>query len=154
MKAIAILLLASLPVPQVHTPSGPGSQPGPHFAQQATATPRKGGKWYLARTGHAVYDFLGGRAAYKERLATSSTRLVWLRVQRPLARFSIEASLRACKQALAAVPRRPAFVLGVVKDRCVHATAGSQGLPGPVVSRREVRHRRSAHACCPPPVRR
>jgi hypothetical protein len=58
MKAIAILLLASLPVPQVHTPSGQGSQPGPHFVQQqAAATPRKGGKWYLARTGHAVYCY-------------------------------------------------------------------------------------------------
>ena len=55
MKAIAILILASLPVPQV---SSPATQPTPHFAQQQTAkASRKGGKWYLANTGHAVYCF-------------------------------------------------------------------------------------------------
>lgn len=54
MKVLTVLLLASLPVPQVHT-----SNPQPHFAQQAStaAAPRKGGKWYLARTGHAVYCY-------------------------------------------------------------------------------------------------
>jgi len=57
MKALAILLLASLPVPQVHTTGGQGSQPGPHFIQQTAAAPKKGGKWYLARTGHAVYCY-------------------------------------------------------------------------------------------------
>jgi CelD/BcsL family acetyltransferase involved in cellulose biosynthesis len=62
-----------------------------------------------ARAGHAVYDLLGGSASNKERLATSTTRLVWLRVQRPLARFSIEQSLRRWKQALATVPRRLAL---------------------------------------------
>jgi CelD/BcsL family acetyltransferase involved in cellulose biosynthesis len=61
-----------------------------------------------ARAGHAVYDLLGG-GPYKERLATSATRLVWLRVQRPLARFSIEANLRKWKQVLAQVPRRLAL---------------------------------------------
>jgi hypothetical protein len=57
MNAIAILLLASLPVPQVQLPRGEASQPAPHFAQQTTQAPRKGGKWYLARTGHAVYCY-------------------------------------------------------------------------------------------------
>jgi hypothetical protein len=56
MNIIAILLLASLPVPQVQLPRGT-SQPAPHFAQQTTQSPRKGGKWYLARTGHAVYCY-------------------------------------------------------------------------------------------------
>lgn len=55
MKAIAILILASLPVPQI---SRPAVQPEPHFAQQQSAkASRKGGKWYLARTGHAVYCY-------------------------------------------------------------------------------------------------
>lgn len=55
MKAIAILILASLPVPQV---SRPVSQSAPHFAQQETArAPRKGGQWYLAGSGHAVYCY-------------------------------------------------------------------------------------------------
>ncbi len=56
MKALAILLLASLPVPQISLP-WQSSQPKPHFAEQAQATPRKGGKWYFARTGHAVYCY-------------------------------------------------------------------------------------------------
>lgn len=55
MKAIAILVLASLPVPQI---SHPASQPKPHFTQvEAAKASRKGGKWYLARSGHAVYCF-------------------------------------------------------------------------------------------------
>jgi hypothetical protein len=55
MKAIAILVLASLPVPQI---SRPAAQPKPHFVQQQNAqASRKGGKWYLARTGHAVYCY-------------------------------------------------------------------------------------------------
>ena len=62
MKIFAVLLLASLPVPQVQLrgfqiPEGQRGQPEPHFAEAAQATPRKGGKWYLARTGHAVYCF-------------------------------------------------------------------------------------------------
>lgn len=55
MKAVAILILASLPVPRVQLPRQ--SQPQAHFAQQAQATPHKGGKWYFARTGHAVYCY-------------------------------------------------------------------------------------------------
>jgi hypothetical protein len=55
MKAIAILILASLPVPQIGRPA---DQRKPHFAQQQTAQgPRKGGKWYLTRSGHAAYCF-------------------------------------------------------------------------------------------------
>ena len=67
MKFLAVLLLASLPVPQVQLPGvqSPGVQsndvdrarPEPHFAQQARVTSRRGGKWYFARTGHAVYCF-------------------------------------------------------------------------------------------------
>jgi hypothetical protein len=55
MKAIAILILASLPVPQVQGPQN--TQPQAHFSQRAPVTPRKGGKWYFARTGHAVYCY-------------------------------------------------------------------------------------------------
>ena len=54
MKSIAILILASLPVPQLARPV----QPEPQLNQQVTAkAPRKGGKWYLARTGHAVFCY-------------------------------------------------------------------------------------------------
>ncbi len=54
MKSIAILILASLPIPQV---SRPAAQP--HFAQpqKVAKAPRKAGKWYLTRTGHAAYCF-------------------------------------------------------------------------------------------------
>jgi len=57
MKGLAILLLASLPVPQVQVSHGVRVQSEPRFAQQASTPQRKGGKWYLARTGHAVYCF-------------------------------------------------------------------------------------------------
>lgn len=53
MNALAILLLASLPVSQVQIV--PRARPEPHFVKQAAATPHKQGKWYFARTGHAVY---------------------------------------------------------------------------------------------------
>lgn len=49
---------------------------------------------YNALAGHSTYDLLGGHATYKENLATGANRLVWLRVQRPLARFSIENNVR------------------------------------------------------------
>jgi hypothetical protein len=55
MKAIAILILASLPVPQVQL--SPHSQPQAHFAEEAKAAPHKRGQWYFARTGHAVYCY-------------------------------------------------------------------------------------------------
>ncbi|HEY5950467.1 MAG TPA: GNAT family N-acetyltransferase, partial [Kofleriaceae bacterium] len=45
---------------------------------------------YNALAGHSFYDLLGGRAKYKENLATGIGRRVWLRVQRPQARFSLE----------------------------------------------------------------
>lgn len=48
-----------------------------------------------ARAGHAVYDLLGGEARYKHSLATDETQLVWARVQRRLARFAIEETLRS-----------------------------------------------------------
>jgi hypothetical protein len=56
MKSIAILILASLPVPQITRPVTP---PEPHFSQKQTAkaASRKGGKWYLTRSGHAAYCF-------------------------------------------------------------------------------------------------
>ena len=50
---------------------------------------------YNALAGHAIYDLLGGQARYKDNLATGMNRLVWLRVQRPLARFSIEDRVRS-----------------------------------------------------------
>ncbi|MBS1121927.1 MAG: cellulose biosynthesis protein CelD, partial [Deltaproteobacteria bacterium] len=53
-----------------------------------------------ARAGHVTYDFLGGDARYKHSLATNEVRLVWGRVQRPLARFAIEDRLRSWKHAL------------------------------------------------------
>jgi hypothetical protein len=55
MKTIAILILASLPVSPVQVQKQ--KQPQPHFTQQAQAAPQKGGKWYFARTGHAVYCY-------------------------------------------------------------------------------------------------
>ena len=57
MNVIAVLLLASLPVPQVQLPDLQRARPQPHFAHSAHVTPPKGGKWYFARTGHAVYCF-------------------------------------------------------------------------------------------------
>ena len=84
MKAIAILILASLPVPQVQfsnfkisngqVSNAVGAQPSPHFKQIATA-PRKGGIWYFARSGHAVYCYgpvmtLPNRDGEIERVAT------------------------------------------------------------------------------------
>jgi hypothetical protein len=57
MKLIATLLFASLPVPQVQNSLVQTAQPAPHFVQQAKATPRARGKWYFARTGHAVYCY-------------------------------------------------------------------------------------------------
>lgn len=49
---------------------------------------------YNALSGHSFYDLLGGQAAYKENLATGAHRLIWLRVRRPLARLSLEDSVR------------------------------------------------------------
>lgn len=57
MKIIATLLLASLPVPQVPSGIVQNAQPTPHFLQQAQLKPRQHGKWYFAKTGHAVYCY-------------------------------------------------------------------------------------------------
>jgi hypothetical protein len=75
MKAFAILLLASLPVPQVQLFHAENPQPSPHFAEQAKAPAHKGGQWYFARTGHAVYCYgpvmtLPNQAGDIERVAT------------------------------------------------------------------------------------
>ena len=75
MNAFAILLLASLPVPQVQLFRAPSPQPEPRFAQQAKAVRHKGGKWYFARTGHAVYCYgpvmtLPNQTGSIERVAT------------------------------------------------------------------------------------
>jgi hypothetical protein len=75
MNAFAILLLASLPVSPVQLSSGANPQPEPHFVQQATVPHHKGGKWYFARTGHAVYCYgpvmtLPNQSGSIERVAT------------------------------------------------------------------------------------
>jgi hypothetical protein len=57
MNTFAILLLASLPVPQVQLFRAASPQTSPHFAQQAKEPAHKGGQWYFARTGHAVYCY-------------------------------------------------------------------------------------------------
>ena len=56
---------------------------------------------YDAAAGHAIYDPLGGDARYKEQLATGATRLRWLRIQRRLPWFALEARLRSWKHARA-----------------------------------------------------
>ena len=72
MKAIGILLLASLSVPQVQVRH---ELQQPHFPQQARTTHHRGGQWYFARTGHAVYCYgpvmtLPNRQGQIERVAT------------------------------------------------------------------------------------
>jgi hypothetical protein len=57
MKILATLLLASLSVPQVPNNLAQNPQPMPHFAELAKPASRKSGKWYFARSGHAVYCF-------------------------------------------------------------------------------------------------
>lgn len=68
----------------------------PGYLCQAAAVER------AAAAGHAIYDFLGGDARYKASLSTDTTRLTWLRVQRRLARFSIEHRMRRWKRAYTA----------------------------------------------------
>lgn len=75
MNAFAILLLASLPVSQVQLFHPADPQASPHFTQQAKEPARKGGQWYFARTGHAVYCYgpvmtLPNQAGTIERVAT------------------------------------------------------------------------------------
>lgn len=56
MKAIMVLLLASLPVPQVQF-RRPKATLSVADSRPAKPAFRKGGKWYLARSGHAVYCY-------------------------------------------------------------------------------------------------
>lgn len=50
-----------------------------------------------AARGHAIYDPLGGSSRYKEALSTGASRMQWLRVQRKLPQFALEARLRRWK---------------------------------------------------------
>jgi hypothetical protein len=72
---VAILLLASLSVPQVQVPRAANANKEPHFTQHAFVPQHKGGQWYFARTGHAVYCYgpvmtLPDRQGEIERVAT------------------------------------------------------------------------------------
>jgi len=51
MKALTLALLLSLPVPQV-VPQKPLRQPSTPVSRRA-----KGGRWYFAASGHAVYCY-------------------------------------------------------------------------------------------------
>jgi len=51
MKALALALVLSLPVPRL----APPAQLSPAASQQLAK--RKGGQWYFAATGHAVYCY-------------------------------------------------------------------------------------------------
>lgn len=51
MKALALALLFSLPVSRVTPPAHPSPAP---IRQEA---PRKGGRWYMAASGHAVFCY-------------------------------------------------------------------------------------------------
>jgi hypothetical protein len=58
MKALAVLLLASIPIARVQTPARePGSAAVERAQVGGAAAPRPHGRWYLARTGHAVYCY-------------------------------------------------------------------------------------------------
>jgi CelD/BcsL family acetyltransferase involved in cellulose biosynthesis len=63
---------------------------------------------HAAATGAAIYDFLGGDARYKAQLATGSTRLIWVRVQRRLVRFALEERVRHLRRAYLAWRAAPA----------------------------------------------
>jgi hypothetical protein len=51
MKALTLVLLLSLPVLKLQ-PAQPPRQPESHLADRS-----KGGRWYFAATGHAVYCY-------------------------------------------------------------------------------------------------
>jgi CelD/BcsL family acetyltransferase involved in cellulose biosynthesis len=55
---------------------------------------------HCAAGGHRIYDLLGGSARYKESLATGSTELAWLCVQRARLRFALEDRVRGWKHAV------------------------------------------------------
>ena len=50
MKVLALALLFSLPVPKLAPPAHP-------ITETATMHARKGGRWYFAANGHAVYCY-------------------------------------------------------------------------------------------------
>ena len=51
MKALALVLVMSLPVPKLAQPAQLTAPPSQQTAKH------KGGKWYFAATGHAVYCY-------------------------------------------------------------------------------------------------
>ena len=51
MKVLTLALLLSLPMPQL-APQKPMRQPTSHLAKHS-----KGGRWYFAASGHAVYCY-------------------------------------------------------------------------------------------------
>jgi CelD/BcsL family acetyltransferase involved in cellulose biosynthesis len=50
-----------------------------------------------AAAGHRWYDFLGGGSRYKQSLSTDTRTLVWLRLQKPRLRFTLEDAARALR---------------------------------------------------------
>lgn len=50
MKVLALAFLFSLPVPRLAPPARP-------ITETATTHARKGGRWYFAANGHAVYCY-------------------------------------------------------------------------------------------------
>lgn len=56
--------------------------------------------------GHLVYDFLAGTQRYKESLGTDRESMTWAVLQRDLAKFRLESTMRAMKDNLAARLRR------------------------------------------------
>ena len=62
---------------------------------------------HAAKAGHSLYDFMGGDVHYKECLATSSTSLVWCRVQRLRLRFLVEDRVREIVRSRRAARSRP-----------------------------------------------
>ncbi|MDP2853988.1 MAG: GNAT family N-acetyltransferase [Smithellaceae bacterium] len=50
--------------------------------------------------GHKIYDFLGGGSRYKMSLATDHSRMIWIRLQKPLLKFKIENNLKMFKHRL------------------------------------------------------
>lgn len=69
MKALTLALLLSLPVPRFTPPARPSP------VEIATRHSRKGGKWYFAANGHAVYCYgpvmyVTGRQGGLKRVAT------------------------------------------------------------------------------------
>ena len=62
---------------------------------------------HAAKAGHSLYDFMGGDVHYKECLATSSTSLVWCRVQRLRLRFLVEDRVREIVRSRRAARNRP-----------------------------------------------